>query len=555
MYAGHFGLQQEAFSIAPDPRFLFLGAGHREALAHLLYGLQAGGGFVLLTGEIGSGKTTVCRGFLDQMPPGHRVAYVYNPQLSVTELLQTVAQEFDVPAPADGGSIKAWVDALNRHLLQAHARGDHCLLVIDEAQGLSAALLEQLRLLTNLETHERKLLQIVLIGQPELRTLLARPELEQLAQRIVARVHLGPLNTTETADYVRHRLAVAGLQGPMPFDAAALKTVHRLSDGVPRRINLLCQRALLGAYGQGTHRVTPAMLQQAAHEVQGQPGPAARPGRRTVAGLALATAVLLAGAAAAWAVWHGGQGPAAASAVGAANTSDAGGAGGASSAHAAGPPPDSPGPAGAGAVSAGWAPHADEAAAWPALAAAWQLPQLPPAGDREAGRSPCERVHPQQLACHSGDADAALLRRLGRPALVQLPGQGWGLLTAAGPGWLHVQGRSGSQALPAGWSGRFVTLWRPPPGWTAGSTWPADTTEWVRARLALLQGEARSRGNGRAARDDELRQRVFAFQVAQQLPLDGVAGPLTLMQLNRASGVDEPRLGVCATVTDTRCTP
>jgi general secretion pathway protein A len=191
MYATHFGLTREPFSLAPDPRFLFMSERHREALAHLMYGVRGGGGFVLLTGEIGAGKTTVVRCLLEQLPATCVVAYVFNPRLTALELLQTVCHEFGITDIADAGSGKAHVDALNRFLLAAHAKGQQALLVIDEAQALDAAVLEQLRLLTNLETAERKLLQIVLVGQPELRDMLAQPGLEQLAQRVIARYHLG----------------------------------------------------------------------------------------------------------------------------------------------------------------------------------------------------------------------------------------------------------------------------------------------------------------------------------------------------------------------------
>ena len=207
MYAPFFGFSKEPFSIAPDPRFLYMSEQHREALAHLLYGLGGGGGFVLLTGEVGAGKTTVCRCFLDQVPAHCTVAYVFNPKLTAIELLQTVCGEFGITPPAQSASVKAHVDALNSFLLAAHAQGRQAVLVIDEAQSLSPDVLEQLRLLTNLETAERKLLQIVLIGQPELRDMVARPELEQLAQRITARFHLGALSLPQTQHYIRHRLA------------------------------------------------------------------------------------------------------------------------------------------------------------------------------------------------------------------------------------------------------------------------------------------------------------------------------------------------------------
>mgnify|MGYP002378872394 CR=1 FL=1 len=208
MYAPFFGLQQEAFSIAPDPRFLHLSAGHREALAHLLYGVRSGGGFVLLTGEIGAGKTTVCRCFLEQVPRRCNVAYIFNPRQTAEELVESICNEFRIPRDVQPGRVptaRDHVDALNEYLLRTHAVGQNNVLIIDEAQSLSAEVLEQLRLLTNLETNERKLLQIILIGQPELRDMLARPELEQLAQRVIARYHLGALTARETEQYIRHQ--------------------------------------------------------------------------------------------------------------------------------------------------------------------------------------------------------------------------------------------------------------------------------------------------------------------------------------------------------------
>ncbi|WP_415842434.1 ExeA family protein, partial [Paracidovorax anthurii] len=270
MYAPFFGLEHAPFSIAPDPRYLFMSDRHREALAHLLYGLEAGGGFVLLTGEIGAGKTTVCRCFLEQIPAHCNVAYVFNPKLTVGELLRSICDEFGVahaPAAPGAETVKDCLDPLNAFLLREHAAGRNNVLIIDEAQSLAPEVLEQLRLLTNLETSERKLLQIVLIGQPELRAMVASPELEQLAQRVIARFHLGPLTAGETRQYVAHRLAVAGLQGPLPFNARALERIHQRTRGVPRRINLLCDRALLGAYAGGVREVDEAIVERAAREV------------------------------------------------------------------------------------------------------------------------------------------------------------------------------------------------------------------------------------------------------------------------------------------------
>ena len=299
MYAQFFGLKREPFSIAPDPRFLFMSERHREALAHLLYGLDGGGGFVLLSGEIGAGKTTVCRCFLEQIPKRCNVAYIFNPKLTVVELLKSVCDEFRIPglpAGAEMATVKDYVDPLNEFLLKTHAVGQNNVLIIDEAQNLSADVLEQLRLLTNLETNERKLLQIILIGQPELREMLARPELEQLAQRVIARFHLGALSEAETAQYIRHRLQVAGMRGVMPFDREARKRIHQLARGIPRRINLLCDRALLGAYSSNQPRADREIVEQAAKEVF-DPGETTVAVRSLYGRTALVGAGLVAGAA------------------------------------------------------------------------------------------------------------------------------------------------------------------------------------------------------------------------------------------------------------------
>ncbi len=350
LYQNFFGLQREPFSIAPDPRAMFMSERHREALAHLLYGVQGGsGGFVLLTGEIGAGKTTVSRCLLEQMPSHVRVAWILNPRQNADEMLASICEEFGIkmadlepkasapaapdiaaapteapaasaqgaapqgegvaPPPlegpdglrsgtgsASGGeamfpahaieithgatwpdrvepplrrSTKRYVDALRRFLLLNHSRGRHCVLIIDEAQSLGADVLEQLRLLTNLETHERKLLQIVLIGQPELRRLLAGPGMEPLSQRVIARYHLSPLSEDETVRYIRHRMEFAGLGGVVPFDAEAHKRIFRVTRGVPRQVNRVCDRALLGAYSVRASVIDAATVQKAWEEVNG----------------------------------------------------------------------------------------------------------------------------------------------------------------------------------------------------------------------------------------------------------------------------------------------
>ena len=298
MYMRFFGLKQEPFSLAPDPRYLYMSKRHREALAHLLYGVGGGGGFVLLSGEIGAGKTTVCRCFLEQIPKKCNVAYIFNPKLTVLELVKSVCDEFRIPVAARRGqapTVKTYVDALNEFLLKTHAVGQNNVLIIDEAQMLSVDVLEQLRLLTNLETNERKLLQIVLIGQPELRTMLERPELEQLAQRVIARFHLKALSSKETEHYIRHRLSVAGMTRAIPFDRKALQRIHDIARGVPRRINLLCDRAMLGAYAHGKTGIDTEIVEKAAREVFGKSEPNGPDRSRfgTGAGLGLVVATAL----------------------------------------------------------------------------------------------------------------------------------------------------------------------------------------------------------------------------------------------------------------------
>src|ERR1700753_2118282 len=270
MYLTFFGLNEKPFAITPDPRYLYLSERHAEALAHLLYGINEAGGFVQLTGEVGTGKTTIVRSLLAQTPKNAEIALILNPKMTAPEFLLTICEELGIGVPdAATESLKDLVDILSGYLLRAHAGGRRVVVVVDEAQNLAPTVLEQVRLLTNLETNTRKLLQIILIGQPELRELLARNELRQLAQRITGRYHLNPLTTAETAAYVRHRLRVAGATTDI-FSPGALTEVHRLATGVPRVINVVCDRALLGAYSMDRHRVTPNLVRNAASEVFGK---------------------------------------------------------------------------------------------------------------------------------------------------------------------------------------------------------------------------------------------------------------------------------------------
>jgi general secretion pathway protein A len=521
MYTHYFNLKQAPFSIAPDPRYLFMSERHREALAHLLYGVGSGGGFVLLTGEIGAGKTTVCRCFIEQIPADCKLAYIFNPKLTVEELLLSICDEFGIalpPAGAGAVSVKSYVDAINGYLLASHAQGKNNVLIIDEAQNLSADVLEQLRLLTNLETSERKLLQIILIGQPELRTMLARPELEQLAQRVIARYHLGSLSERDTGSYIAHRLAVAGAGAASPFPPSLMGQIYRLTKGVPRRINLLCDRALLGAYVENTSVVTRSILRKAGGEVfgvvAGQPAASRR--------WPLAAAALLAGAAisaaAAWQLM-----PRKAAAPVAAQVK---------------PAPAVKAPATPVATPA----YASTADALRELAGLW--------GQKLGPGEPCQAALKLNLHCHVGKGGLYELRLLDRPAILTLhdgPQVGYAVLTGLDDttATLRADGKTqklGVAAIAARFDGEFTTFWTAPRGFrdqvTAEDQGP--DVDWIAERLAQLNGIAAPALN--QPLDRKMQKLLREFQAKQNLKADGVTGPRTYMRLSQLGGVDEPRL-------------
>ncbi len=533
MYIDYFHLQQEPFSIAPDPRYLFMSERHREALAHLLFGLGSGGGFVLLTGEIGAGKTTICRCLLEKVPANSRVAYIFNPKLSVEDLLLSICDEFGIQLEdktPHGASVKHYVDALNRFLLDEHAQGRNSVLIIDEAQNLSSDVLEQLRLLTNLETSSRKLLQIILIGQPELRDIVARPELEQLTQRIIARYHLEALSEIETADYVTHRLGIAGYNGPAPFRQAALKTIHRITRGIPRRINVLCDRALLGAYASNTREIDARIVQKAATEIFGEsqhrPTNSHRHRWTMRAGIAITGIVLGIGAGtlAANTFWK--SAPAAKGINKAAIDQGA--------------------PATTALVDLNDALDslpADESLAWRQLIALWGL--------AVADQDPCKVAQASGLQCYDSNGGFSELQALDRPALLRLYDKNnvahLALLTelSANAATLRIANANYTISpllLARHFRGNFSTIWNAPVGFTnhisIGDRGP--DVDWLAARLAVLNGSGSSQPG--LPYDQALAQKVKDFQNAQGLKADGVAGPKTIMFINRATNVDEPRL-------------
>lgn len=550
MYTRFFRLTQAPFSISPDPRYLFMSERHREALAHLLYGVDSGG-LVLLTGEIGTGKTTVCRCFLEQVPANCNVAYIFNPKLTVIELLQSVCEEFHVGLQRTAG-VKDYIDTLNRYLLEAHAGGRNNVLVIDEAQNLSADVLEQLRLLTNLETNERKLLQIMLIGQPELRAMLARPELEQLAQRVVAHYHLTPLSEQESASYIQHRLASAGLSAASPFQQPLMKQIHRLTQGVPRRINLLCDRALLGAYAKGVHEIDRAILGQASEELfisQSRRAPAPRPRRRYAVPALMAGAMAIGGATA-WTMSDGALSRAvnqgwsmSAANKGLGKVPDMATAGSGTSAPTTAGQAILPGQDGL--------PRAglrDEKGAIRQLAQMWGLPLQD--GD------PCEDVVKANLRCYRSHSGFGELKQLDRPAVLKLYDPAnrayYALMTGLTDSSVTLRAGDAAQtvnlvSMIRHFRGEFVTLWRAPP--TFGSivemSDQGPEVDWIAMQLAKLNGEPAPAPD--QPFDQRLLKQVRHFQRAQGLFVDGVLGPVTLMHLNRVAGVAEPDLRNSAT--------
>ncbi|MCX7149929.1 MAG: AAA family ATPase [Rhodocyclales bacterium] len=537
MYQSHFGLAEAPFTIAPNPRYLYMSQRHQEALAHLLYGLGGDGGFVLLTGEVGAGKTTICRCLLEQIPESCDVAYIFNPKLTAAELLSTICVEFHIDYPPGNTSIKVFIDCINAYLLDAHARGRSTVLIIDEAQNLSADVLEQMRLLTNLETNQRKLLQIILLGQPELAAMLDRPELRQLAQRIVARYHLGPLTRAEVAAYVGHRLEVSGAKRQL-FPASLMGTLYRLSGGVPRIINVLCDRALLGSYVQGKEQVSRATLTQAANEVL------YRPARHSPSLLRplLFVLILVTGGGVATAVqqYQERNSPAPAAPplrVAAAPV-----------ALSAPAPQAAPKPAVALAETLDWPaeqPRAQSRAmAYAALFRAW--------GARDQEQNSCRQAEGLGLRCQTARGGLDEIRQLNRPAVLRLRDdrglEFYATLTA-------LDDRSASfalgtetvtvalSALAAQWSGYYTLLWRAPPALNdklrSGERGP--TVDWLAMQLARAQDRT-AEVPADAVFDETLVRRLKQFQLAQGLVPDSKLGPQTVMRLSGAGDEAAPKL-------------
>ena len=548
MYTSFFGLQEKPFAITPDPRYLYLSERHAEALAHLLYGINEAGGFIQLTGEVGTGKTTVIRSLLEQLPGHADVALILNPRVTPAEFLLTICEELHVPVPEAGrGSTKTLMDLIGRHLLDTHARGRRVVLIVDEAQNLGTETLEQVRLLTNLETATTKLLQIILIGQPELRTLLDQPDLRQLAQRITGRYHLDPLSADETSGYVKHRMRVAGATAEV-FTPSALREIHRLSGGIPRVINVICDRTLLGAFTQEDHRAGAALVRQAASEVYGRPVPA--PWLKW----ATATAAVAAVALVAVGVWaFVAQRPAARPAEASPGTEQA--AVGSAQAMQTG---TSPAPAvELASPGTGAAPepvsldellvqHANDTTTEAALG---KLFALWGAGYEPARGKGCDQATRQGLECLFQKGSWAQLRALNRPAILTLTddlGRSHQVvLTGLGDEQAEIDLGGESRevsitALSRYWFGDFLLLWRPPLA-VVKSLAPGmrgEDVKWLRDSLRATQGlPAAPPGND--VYDDDLVRLVQDFQRQHRLAVDGVAGVQTQIALDTALNATE----------------
>jgi general secretion pathway protein A len=554
MYASFFGLNEKPFSITPDPRYLYLSRRHAEALAHLLYGITESGGFIQLTGEVGTGKTTVVRSLLEQLPEHAEVALVLNPRLSPQEFLLTICDELHIEVP-DRASQKSVVDALNEHLLEAHAAGRRVVLIVDEAQNLSAEVLEQIRLLTNLETAKQKLLQIILIGQPELREVLARSDLRQLAQRITGRYHLEPLEPDELQAYVRHRIEVAGGRTEI-FTAGALKALHRSSGGIPRLINVVADRALLGAWSQEEPQVSGNMARKAASEVfgerirrQARRAPGATVALLGLAGVAIAVVAGIATtlvrermdapppAADVQRVERVVRPPAVTPVAPAplepqAQEPDE---------TAPTQPPTVVAPEPLAARLAGGALATGTDAAFAGLFSRWQLEYSPEAGPA------CEQAATRGLRCILQRGTWGELTTLNRPAILVLTDRDGRehqvVLNKLSNDTAELLAGATPVSVPLGellvlWYGEYLLLWRPEAG--DGRVLSRNTTGadvlWLRRALGELRGVPVLPANSDVY-DPALEAAVREFQRSRRIAVDGIAGAMTLVSLNDALGL------------------
>jgi len=542
MYTRFFGLNEKPFSITPDPRYLFMSARHGEALAHLVYGVTESGGFMQLTGEVGTGKTTLVRTLLlNRMPANANVAVILNPQLSALEFLVTICEELHVPVPEERDSIKALIDTLNGYLLTAHADGRRTILVVDEAQNLAPDVLEQVRLLTNLETAKQKLLQIILIGQPELRELLARNDLRQLAQRITGRYHLEPLSKEETDQYIEHRLKVAGALGEV-FDSGAKREAFRLTQGVPRLINVICDRALLGAFSSENRRVNRRTIRKAAAEVTGK-ADAANTLSRALPALGIIAAVIIT--------------------TGFLSLLDERKTTIDTAIEAPVPAVAEPAVVESVAEPVVEEPRAslddqlqlaseitNSQSATIALFNLWGLEY------HSGNQSGCAQAEAAGYSCLSQRGSWGNLKQFDRPAiltLVDARGRTHNVVLTGIEGQVVELSIGGVivthpvNEISDMWLGQYVLLWRPPSG-VSVSMVPGSRGSnvlWLRQSLAEIDERYRTSSTNPDLFDEDLQQNVREFQRDHRLDVDGVAGQQTQIIINTLLAADDtPRLTV-----------
>lgn len=564
VYTEFFGLNEKPFSITPDPRYLYLSRRHADALAHLIYGISESGGFIQLTGEVGTGKTTLIRSVLEQLPEKAEIALILNPQLSAREFLENICEELCVPVPS-GGPARELIAALNGHLLKAHAQGRRIVLIVDEAQTLGPELLEQVRLLTNLETPTQKLLQIILIGQPELRDLLKQPDMRQLAQRVTGRYHLEPLSRAETAQYVSHRLRVAGCQAPV-FANGAIRELYRRSKGIPRLINVVADRALLAAYTRDRTRVDASLVRGAASEVFGRRFlPFSWPWAAAVATVGFAA--IVAGSLTLWG--HAAPGepsePVETRSSSAVARTAAGALDGqialagtpaseptigrvpadralAASNRGTSPAPSEPGGEPLAGLLADPAAATDTDSAFAVLFELWNARYD---GDRG---EPCAQAEAQGLKClFRPRGSIGALRKLDRPAILTLVDASGGAhdIVVTKLGYDDVEIAAGTQRarvrlseLTHYWFGDHLILWRPPRNArTLSPGMRGDAVVWLRTSLARVRGEQPA-ASPSPAYDSELESEVRRYQRDKMLAVDGIAGEMT--QLALTSDLGEP---------------
>lgn len=549
MYLEYFGLSEKPFQITPDPRFLYMSRRHRDGFAHLLYGADEAGGFVLLTGEVGTGKTTLCRSALASITENVRVALILNPKQSAIELVASICDELQITYPKNVRSLKALIDRLNLYLLKAYGQGQRIVVVIDEAQNLTFEVLEQVRLLTNLEVTTQKLLQIILIGQPELQTMLSRPELRQLAQRITARFHLTPLTREETGEYIVHRLKIAGVTREV-FTKPAMREIYRLSSGIPRLINTLSERALIGAYGANLPLIKKDIVSNAAEEVFGKS--ARRAFNVDWLGASVVTAAVLIVAIGLWGILLSKNDQD--------NSTVANAANGEVPVQQSKPTPkviaqippvakvttatnNSPSQSALSSLVNSKASVANTASAFTTLFALWGRDYA-----AYSGNTACTRASNAGMRCIFGQGELAILALYNRPAVIEIHSVNEELVYAVlnkvsnDQVGLSISGTGinvPTSEFEQSWTGNYVIFWQPPfpNNESLAKGFIGPDVLWLRHQLDQIEGRKKADYSaGNLLFDDQLADRVTAFQVRHGIKADGIVGRETFIALANVDG-------------------